>query len=171
MPPPFIPPLPTQGPVYLLFIFLLAKLTSQHTGRVDAQRPQGSCLIPCIHHWAASPIVSTTSRKRSSKEDPNSDTSQLLNSQEFRNDYFSDHKAFSSYDISGASWWHKVTPDEHKQLHGAMLHFFMEQCFMVLHPKSACQKPRERREHNQDDLLPLPSINHRALAETGCRVQ
>lgn len=111
------------------------------------------------------------SRKRSSKEDPNSDTSQLLNSQEFRNDYFSDHKTFSSYDISGASWWHKVTPDEHKQLHGAMLHFFMEQCFMVLHPKSACQKPRERREHNQDDLLPLPSINHRTLAETGCRVQ
>lgn len=82
-------------------------------GRGDAQGPQGSCLIPCIHHWAASPIVSTTNRKKSSK-DPNSDPSQLLNSQEFLNDYFSDHKAFSSYGISGASWWHKVTPDEHK---------------------------------------------------------
>ena len=79
---------------------------------------------------------------------------------------------FLFYSISGASCWHKVTPDEHRQLHGATPCFAFNHCLLeARREKKGAQStnrmiscssqtpiagPLQRQDAGQDDLLSDP---------------
>lgn len=60
--PPFIPSLPTQGPICLAFIFLLAKSNIHFTGKKN--KPKVHNLTRVFVNWVASPSLGIPSRKQ-----------------------------------------------------------------------------------------------------------
>lgn len=105
-------------------------------------------------------IASPMSKNTSFNKDSDSDTSQLPISQEFLKaipgSIFQIASPFLFYGISGASCWHKVTPDEHRQFHRTML------CFAFNH--SLLEARREKKgAQGTKKKAPIAPLQHPLL--------